>query len=540
MECTICTRAIGSELSPFNCATCARATLFPYRAQLAEVLLEREKEAKRVTAVVQGDESAETHYSIRNSHTTIMVDREKCTMGAELEQTKAETALIKETTTQINEHATMLHQQIEQARKDLAARKAVLAQRRSDLQSVGHNITARRKKELDKVQETIQKTEHSWDKYHSGTVKARVTLCEEAAKLSGLKQKWRKAKDGGLYDVYYIGPGDTLPIVDLRDLNNASFFEVSASMTAVAQLVVQISHYLTVRLPAEITLAHRDYPLPTIFSPSSSYQSRDVPFPGSTPTASTSNSPDASRNFEHHRPLPHPRTLFIDRPLMDLATQDPQAYAMFLEGVSLLAYDVAWLCRTQGMQDEFNDWEDVCSMGKNLFRLLLEQGHRPETTRNDSLREPTSGAGRSQTGTPTQPSKASVKFGEFSHGTSHSFLGAAENAGYLRGWKLTPPKIVDSLKAMLLADQQVQGWEVLDQKEWHGMDDVIAEEPILVGPKRRNTGLTDDTRSVMSVATSAAATAATAAVETEGAGQGKARGVNGWTKLKSRTSEGSK
>jgi hypothetical protein len=194
------------------------------------------------------------------------------------------------------------------------------------------------------------------------------------------------------------------------------------------------------------------------------------------------------------------------------------------------------------MQDEFNAWEDVCSMGRNLFRLLIEQDHRPSLSREDAQQhDATTSNPRSETGTPMGAPKQTVHFGEFSHGTAHSFLGSAENAAYLRGWKLTPPKIVDSLKAMLLADQQVQGWEMLDQKEWHGMDDLIAEEPIVIGPKRRGTGLTDDTRSVLSVATSVAATAATAAGEAEYAGnQGKARGVNGWTKLKSRTSEGAK
>jgi chromosome segregation ATPase len=175
---------------------------------------------KRVTAVVEGDEKGENHYNIKNSHTTVTVDREKCTTVTELEQKKAETALIRERTTQINEHADGLRQQIEQAHREIAARKAALAQRRSDLQSVGHNIDTRRANELEKVQQSIKKADHRWQKRHHETVEARRYLCKEAAKLSGLKQRRKKTKDGRIHEVYYIGPGETLRIINLRDLNS--------------------------------------------------------------------------------------------------------------------------------------------------------------------------------------------------------------------------------------------------------------------------------------------------------------------------------
>lgn len=537
MDCDICGKAFGPKL-PLHCATCARNAIYPLRYEQAVMLIDREALNKHVKAVIEGDDTAGQHISLGGSTGGALIDRHESTKAIELQRIKAETAESEERITLITEQCDLLRKQLEESRKDITARKAALAQRRSDLASATHGVDARRSNELDKVKQGIKKIEYKWDRKHQETVEARMYLCRAAAKLAGLKQTRRKTRDGGTKDVYNIGPGQKIRIYDLRDLNNAPFEQLSASLTTIAQLLVRISHYLAVRLPAEITLPHKDYPLPTIFSPSSSYQSRDAPFPGSTPTQSSGNSPDASRTLENQRPLPRPRTLYLDRSLIDLATQDPPAYSLFLEGVAFLAYNVAWLCRTQGMPDEFNYWEDVCPIGKNLWRLLIQQESRASTKWDSPLTKDAAAAGKS---TPTKEStqalptaRPAVVFGEFSHGTAHSFLGAAGETAYLRTWKLTPTKIIDNLKALLLADQQGQEWEMLDQKEWHGMEDGMAEEPVLVGQKRVETEITDDGRNILSATTTAAPT-----IGSEDA-QAKARGVNGWTKLKSRAGEASK
>jgi hypothetical protein len=65
--------------------------------------------------------------------------------------------------------------------------------------------------------------------------------------------------------------------------------------------------------------------------------------------------------------------------------------------------------------------------------------------------------------------------GHYSHGTSHSFLGAAEGTEFMRTWKLpTPTKIVDKLKAVLLGEMASAEWELLEEKEW---DDETQEQP---------------------------------------------------------------
>jgi hypothetical protein len=315
--------------------------------------------------------------------------------------------------------------------------------------------------------------------------------------------------------------------------------QLSASLGAVAQLLVRVAAYMGIRLPAEITLPHNDYPQPTIFSPASSYQGKKVPFPGSTPSHSSSNSPEASRHIDPRVHIPKPRTLFIDRPLAHLSAEDPPAYSSFIEGVSLLAYNVAWLCRTQGMKESFKQWEDICAMGHSLHRLLISQ----ETYSNQRPENPLDKDITAKHSSKIPLRKTPVGFGQLSHATSHSYMNIAENAQYLSGWSISPTKIVDELKAFLLAEQQAQEWDVLNQKEWEDMENLIADDPVVVGDKRRDvaSASASDGRSFLtSTTTNGRATSSQKAEISEGDQSDRKRGTSGWTKLKSRPDDLSK
>ncbi|KAF2252771.1 hypothetical protein BU26DRAFT_601021 [Trematosphaeria pertusa] len=529
MECDICGKA-GSYTYPLHCVTCARSFLEQPRIDLARALIDRDGVEKHVEAVIQGSEDKSSqHVSLVDSKGGLLVDRQECTNNIELQRTKAETAEIEERIGLITEQADLLRQQIEATRKELEAKRAANAQRTSDLTSATYGIESRRANELDKVQHNVKRMDSRSDKVHHDTMEMRMYLCSTAARLAGLKMTKRKTRDGGIKETYNIGPGARLRIWDLRDLNDAPPDHLSASLAAVAQFLVRIAAYLGVRLPAEITVPHKDYPKPTIFSPSSSYQGKKVPFPGSTPSGSSSNSPEASRTLEPRGQLPKPRTLYVDRPLSDLSAEDPPAFSSFIEGVSLLAYNIAWLCRSQGMKDEFKYWEDICPVGRNLFRLLVAQEtrlpHRPENTLEKDI-----APAKVNSKVPLRRTPAAL--GELSHATSHSFMNNAVNAQYLNGWGLSPTKITDELKSYLLTEQQAQEWDVLNQKEWQDMENIIAEDPVLVGEKRReNTGV-DDGRSYLT------ATAANKkAGEQSDGGEERKRGVNGWTKVKSRSDD---
>ena len=506
MECDICGRG-ANNTNPLHCITCARAYLEHPRIELAKTLIDRDAVEKHVKAIIQGSEDkAIQHVSLTDSKGGLLVDRQECTNNLNWQRTKAETAEIQERLLSISEHADRLREQMEATRRQLDAKRAANSQRKSDLSSATYGIDARRANELDKVQQKAKKVDYNADKMHHDTIDLRMQLCTTAAKLAGLKPDRKKLRDGTVSEVFRIGPGRLLRIYDLRDLNgtipviphpggiltltDSPPDNISASLAAVSQLVVRVAAYLGIRLPAEITLPHSDYPQPTIFSPASSYQGKKVPFPGSTPLHSSNASPEASRTLETRMHLPKPRALFVDRPLANLSAEDPPAYSSFIEGVSLLAYNIAWLCRTQGMKDGFKHWDDTCPIGRNLYRLLITQeSYNPQRLDNpferdmDSTRSSRSVLRRTPVG-----------FGQLSHATSHSFLAIAENAQYISGWGLSPTKIGDELKAFLLAEQQAQEWDVLNQKEWEDMENLIAEDPVLVGDKRRKDGGVDDGR----------------------------------------------
>ncbi|KAF1839903.1 uncharacterized protein K460DRAFT_390134 [Cucurbitaria berberidis CBS 394.84] len=535
MECDICGKA-GNLTYPLHCMTCARSYLEQPRIELARRLIDRDAVEKHVTAVVQGSEDrAIQHVSLTDSKGGLLVDRHECTNNLNWQRTKAETAEIQERLQLISEQADRLRQHMEATRKQLEAHRAANAQRKSDLSSVTYGIESRRANELDKVQQNIKRLDYKSEKMHHDTIELRMQLCTTAAKLAGLKLNRRKTRDGGTKDVFNIGPGTRLRIWDLRDLNDAPPDGLSASLAAVSQLLVRVAAYLGLRLPAEITLPHNDYPQPTLFSPASSYHGKKVPFPGYTPSHSSSTSPEASRTLDPRVHLPKPRTLFIDRPLSHLSAEDPPAYSSFIEGVSLLAYNVAWLCRTQGMKDSFQHWEDVCPVGRNLHRLLVAQ----ETHVVQRLENPLD-----KDMVPARSSKAALRktpvgFGQLSHATSHSFVNLAENAQYLSGWSLSCTKIVDELKAFLLAEQQAQEWDVVNQKEWEDMENLIAEAPVLVGEKRRgHAGLAADGRNYLGLAATKGKTSTSQkAVESEGEQGEQKKGTSGWMKLKSRPEE---
>ncbi|KAF1836659.1 hypothetical protein BDW02DRAFT_566753 [Decorospora gaudefroyi] len=530
MECDICGKA-ANPAKALHCMTCARSYLEQPRIELARTLIDRDAVEKHVKAVIFGSEDrAIQHVSLTDSKGGLLVDRQECTNNLNWQRTKAETAEIQERLQLISDQADRLRQQMEAARKQLEAKRAANAQRKSDLSSATYGIDSRRANELDKVQQKIKRSDYNADKMHHDTIDLRMQLCTTAAKLAGLKISKRKTKDGGIKEVIRIGPGALLRIYDLRDMNDAPPDGLSASLAAVAQLLVRVAAYLGIRLPAEITLPHSDYPQPTIFSPASSYQGKKVPFPGSTPSHSSSASPEASRTLEARIHLPKPRALFVDRPLSNLSAEDPPAYSSFIEGVSLLAYDVAWLCRTQGMKDSFKHWDDICPIGRNLYRLLIvQESYNPQRLDNPFEKD--------MTWTKSSRSvlrKTPVGFGQLSHATSHSFLGIAENAQYISGWALSPTKIVDELKAFLLAEQQAQEWDVLNQKEWEDMENLIAEDPVLVGEKRRGNAGPDDGRSYL---TSAAVNRKSSSSQKEGEPTERKKGTSGWMKLKSRPEE---
>lgn len=295
------------------------------------------------------------------------------------------------------------------------------------------------------------------------------------------------------------------------------------------------SHYLAIRLPAEITLPHRDYPKPTVFSLASSHRHGETPFPGTVAIPSATSSDHSPKH------VPRPRPLFIDKPLLTLAKEDPSTYSLFMEGVVLLAYDIAWACCTQGVSiGDKTSYEDVCNMGRNLYNLLIgnQLTNNPATRLVQGADEPDAvDIPGTQLGGYSKP-----MMGRYSHGTAHTFLGSAEGNEFIRSFKLpNPVKLADRLKKKLLSDADGLDWEMLEDEAW--APDEPMEEGVQEGPNhpggadRRLYGV----ESVMS--TSTARTNLDSVIgdfakvnmdDPPNTEKGKAPGTSGWTKIKSR------
>lgn len=241
--------------------------------------------------------------------------------------------------------------------------------------------------------------------------------------------------------------------------------QVTAALASICRLLTTTCHYLSLRLPAEITPAHANYPHPTIFSLQSSYRGFDLPFPG-TPAHHSITSPSNSRLLEH-RSLPKLRLLHLDKPLIRLAKEDTVSYNLFLEGVALLAWDVAWLCRSQGLPIA-NSWEQACDLGKNLcqlFRIHASTNHVQAQLETNTQIFPT------------------PKFGQLSHAAAYNNLETSVGVAWMRNWKIASPhRVIDGLRTHLLTDMSGAEWELIAESEYDAERE--DEQAVLVGGAR--------------------------------------------------------
>jgi hypothetical protein len=148
--------------------------------------------------------------------------------------------------------------------------------------------------------------------------------------------------------------------------------------------------------------------------------------------------------------------------LPQLAKEDPSTYSFFLEGVTLLAYNIAWLCCCQGVSiGDATNFEDMCNMGRNLYSFLMSaQAHDFHTV---NVKVPGWGPNGEEVAADSQGNW----LGRYSHGGAFYVLGGPEGTELVRSFKLpSPMKLADRLKKKLLGDAPAPDWEVLDDDAW--------------------------------------------------------------------------
>lgn len=435
MQCDICGRPHDAKRLPFLCAVDTRNQIYEGRMKHLQVLIESE--------------------GIRNElHSLLHQDSGKG--GDTVEALKAQQAMSEQRTTEILDAADKLRNDIKNARDEIRSKKSEVSRRKGDLASAKDGVEKRRGKQLNEMEKSTQMLRFRWSQSAEDMASTRSFLCAEAAHLYGLK---KISKKGSKNPEYQVGK---VPVIDLLSMNGKSSLQssqlhckltsaeltpelITASLGHISHLLSLASHYLAIRLPAEVTSPHKDYPCATIMPLSSSYRYPYLPFPGTssttTPTSSTI-SPGA-------RNAPRPRPLAISKPLPQLLKDDPSSYAYFVEGVTLLAYNIAWLCNSQGLSiGDKSPFDEVCQMGRNLYTLLVQtpaQQPRPATEENPNT----------------------TWLGRYSHGTMFYSLAGAEGAEVIKTFKLpSPVKLADKLKRKLLGDAAGPDWEVLEDDAW--------------------------------------------------------------------------
>ncbi|KIV85786.1 hypothetical protein PV11_01444 [Exophiala sideris] len=514
--CGICTKSLTQEDGP-HCPSCVQNMLYGVRLELARVLMEKEQLGKKVEAITaegEPDEPLDDELQILRTAYHSQVDI------SELQQIIDETAEIERQTTIVKKEVELKKAKAKEMRENLDARKAnLLAAKRAEKKG--------QQEKWEKLKEESAKLKAEHDAIHNKVIDAKATLCREAALLLGLRHSKKKTKEGTIRDRYFIAG---LPLPDLKDINNMRCTDLTAALDSTARLVVLCAFYLGVRLPAEITLPHRDYPLPTINAPLTSYFGTRTAFPGSGSSLSAPSSPTASR--VELSSFPRPRPLYFgsfdhNEVVAQFAKKESLAFSFFLEGISLLAWDIAWLSRTQGFVQGTESWEDVCDIGRNLYQMILAPPQSAATFRTLTQRDLQIRQHRSQsTSTPASDSNMLVgRLGTGSHTSAHTFLGALSSDGDnpVRYWRLNKHTMVgDPLKKHLLGEMNNAEWELLDEGEWDDGGEKM-DDAVLIKTRAMDGKDYDDSRSIM-----------TANKVADGEEDVKAKGTSGWTKVKSR------
>lgn len=496
MECDICANHISGEPG-LHCPACARSILYPLRVRYATVLLSKGAVGRKVEALV-------SEAKVRRNIGAGVSDEPKESDTLVYNAQSREALEIKRRIDRIMEQNDILRERIESHKKAVAMQKTAVIQRQQDLVKSKEQLRTAKATSLEPLQKTIKSLKVRQSKTHKHTVTARGYICKQAAILANLQQSNAVADDGSSTRSIHTIAG--LSLIDLRDLNHVNPKELSGSISSAVHLVSNVCHYLGIRLPAELVLPSSEWPFATIFSLSSSYlalsdQERTAIFQRmyNFPSPSASRHLSASRHSEGksgaalRKNLPRPRPLYFDKKLIQIARDDPALYSLQVEGLALFAWDIAWLCRTQGVVVAQENWADICAVGQNLWSLLMiasSRNHSTEQNVPSSLPLMGDAVQRSASALNTLQAisnnsiRIEPKFGFLSHATSHSFLRSAlTTPSYSNvihsptpsipvanndefgtsAWKYaSPTRFIEKLKATLLNDISGLEWELLD------------------------------------------------------------------------------
>ncbi|KAK4565548.1 hypothetical protein LTR86_004165 [Recurvomyces mirabilis] len=435
-----------------------------------------------------------------------------------------------------------LRQQLDRGKQWIAQAREGDAKRRAEIIAEMKQLQREQPRALDPVSLATSKARQRQEKVHNRTVDARSLLCRESALLAGLE---RRQGSGGKVQ-YWLGG---VPILDLRRLARIKPYEksrvpesekegrpkshelISTGLDNVCRLLGNCCHYLSIRLPSEVILPFNKASHATILPEEISYKleapCNSEAATNKAPPPTTTKAPAESKFITKDAPRP----LHITKGLSRLFKENHFEYLRFTEGVILLAYNVAWLCTSQGLST-INTIDDVYNMGKNLHDLFLGDD-RPRlpllrhiysaTTRTDNSRR---GPSVSEAPRP----------GAWSHGTAHHSLSSADAVRTIREWQAKLPPVsglIENLQNILNHEIAGDEWDMVSVQEGEEQpeNDQIA---VLVGGVE-----VDPAMSVMSIRPSDGAEddLVAKAIARQQARRNE-KGSSGWMRVRSRGGDG--
>ena len=201
IHCDICHRAHNGTKLPFLCVVDARNRLYDGRIQNATCLIRNENLEQQVNKLLSSSPND--------------IEQTASSRNVRVANWKSEQAAAVARTTQIIAQADKLKAEVDAARLEIRDRKDGISRRRSDLAAVSEGIAARRTRQVDEIERSVQMSKYKWTRSADAMAATRAFLCEEAARLYGLRQV-RK----GNSKRYEIGG---VEIVDLNAMNSKSY-----------------------------------------------------------------------------------------------------------------------------------------------------------------------------------------------------------------------------------------------------------------------------------------------------------------------------
>jgi Vacuolar sorting 38 and autophagy-related subunit 14 len=198
MNCEICHRAHSAKKLPFLCVVDARNRLYEGRVEFAQALIQTEEAERQANAALVSQAEA-THESTS-------------ALRAKIDRIRSEEGAAADRTSQIIAQADRLKAEIDAARKEIERKKDAIARKTSSLASVSSGSPSRRNRQLEEIERSMQRTKYKWNRSADTMAATRAFLCEEAARLYGLRQVKK-----GSAKRYEIGG---VEIVELHAMNS--------------------------------------------------------------------------------------------------------------------------------------------------------------------------------------------------------------------------------------------------------------------------------------------------------------------------------